>query len=93
MKLNKYEIASLNEIEAWEKQKRKGFKSKMFDLISGPVDYVIKKIGSETMEKLENAVEATVKKLVYASSYTLNTEDLLKKAHAHGVKIKDFSGL
>ena len=93
MRLNGYEIASLKEIKVWEKQKHKGFKGKIFDLISGPMDYVIKKIGPETMEKLENAVEATVKKLVYASSYTVNIEALLKKAHAHGLKIKDLSEL
>ena len=72
MKLSEYEIVGLEEIKKWEKRKDKGCTSKIFDLMYEQMDYLIKKIGPEKMEQLENAVEATVKNLVYASSYSVN---------------------
>lgn len=93
MKLNQYEIESLKEIENWEKEEHKGFHKKVLDLTSKPVDYLIKKIGPEKFKKFENAIEATIKNLVYASTYTVKPEVLIKRAHKHGIMIEDLSEL
>ena len=93
MKLSKYETNSLKEIQKWEQEKHKGFHKKVLDVTSRPVDYVISKIGTEKLKKFENAVEKTVKNLLSASTYTVNPKELIKRAHAHGVMIKDLSEL
>jgi len=53
MKLSKYEINSLKEIEKWEKAKHGGFHKKILDVTSKPVDYLIKKrcfcVGSKSI--------------------------------------------
>ena len=93
MKLNRYELKSLKKIEKWEKEEHKGFHKKILDITSKPVDYLIKKIGPEKFKKFEDAIEGTIKKLVYASTYTVDPRALIKRAHEHGVKIKDLSEL
>ena len=89
MKLNKYEIKSLEEIKEWEKRKHEGFHKKILDVTSKPVDYLIKKIGPEKFNKFEDAIENVIKNLVYASTYTVKPEELIKRANDHGIMIKD----
>ena len=93
MKLNKYEISSLKKISKWEKEQHKGFHKKILDVTSEPVNYLIKKIGPENLKKYENVIEATVGKMFYTSTFTVNPEKLIKRAHDHGVKIDDLSQL
>ena len=93
MELNEYEIQSLAEIGDWEKQKHEGFHKKILDVASKPVDYLIKRIGAGKFEKLENAIQGTIKNLLYASTYTVDPQVLIKRAHEHGVMIEDISDL
>ena len=93
MEISEYETIGLKKIIKWEKQKHKSFHKKVLDATSRPVDYVIGKIGPEKLKKFENAVEKTVKNLLSASTYTVDPEELIKRAHAHGVMIKDLSEL
>jgi len=93
MEISEYETISLEKITKWEKEKHKGFHKKVLDVTSRPVDYVIGKIGPKKLKKFESAVEKTVKNLLSASTYTVNPEELIKRAHAHGVMIKDLSEL
>ena len=93
MEISKYETISLEEIRKWEKEKHKGLHKKVLDATSRPVDYVISKIGPKKLKKFENAVEKTVKNLLYVSTSTVDPEELIKRAHAHGVMIKNLSEL
>jgi len=93
MKISEYEKIGLRKITKWEKEKHKGFHKKVLDATSRPVDYVMGKIGHEKLKKFENAVEKTVKNLLYVSTSTVDPEELIKRAHAHGVMIKDLSEL
>jgi len=93
VKLSEYEIKSLREIKKWEKDKHKGFHKKVLDVVSRPVDYVLGKIGQRKLKIFENTVEKTVSNLLTTSTYTVDPEDLIKRAHAHGVMIKDLSEL
>jgi len=91
VELNKYEIKSLKEIGKWEKEKHGGFHKKILDVITKPVDYLIKKIGPEKLKMFESAIEATIKQMLYASTYTVNPQQLIKRAHEHGIMIEDLS--
>ena len=93
MELTKYERYTLEKIEKWEKEKHKGLHKKILDLTSRPVDYVMEKIGTEKFKKFENAIGAAVNKLLYASTYTVDPEKLIKRAHDHGMMIKDIAEL
>ena len=93
MEISEYETISLKKIKKWEKEKHKGFHKKVLDVISRPVDYLVRKIGPEKLKKIENAVEKTVKNLLYVSTSTVDPEELVKRAHAHGVMINDLSEL
>jgi len=93
VKLNKYEIKSLKEIIKWEKEEHNGFHKKILDVTSKPVNYLIKKIGSERFKKFEYIIEATIKSMLYTSKYTVKPEVLIKRAHEHGIKIEDLSEL
>jgi len=93
MELNSYELKSLEEIRKWEERKHEGFHKKILDITSKPVDYLIKKIGPERFKKFEHAIEATIRNLVYVSTYTVHPGELIKRAHRHGVMIKDLSDL
>jgi hypothetical protein len=93
VELNKYEIWSLKKISKWEKEKHEGFHKKILDVISKPVDYLIKKIGPEKLKMFESAIGATINKMLYASTYTVNPKELIKRAHEHGIEIKDPSEL
>jgi len=93
MEISEYEKKTLKKIAKWEKEKHKGFHKKVLDVTSRPVDYVISKIGPEKLKKFENAVEKTVKNLLYVSTSTVDPEELIKRAHAHGMKIKKLSEL
>ena len=93
MELNEYEIKGLEEIRKWEKEKHEGFHKKILDVISKPVDYLIKKIGPEKLKMFEGAIGETINQMLYASAYTVNPQDLIKRAHKHGITIKDLSEL
>ena len=93
MELNEYESKGLEEINKWEKEKHGGFHKKILDVISKPVDYIIKKIGPEKFKIFEGAVAATINQMLYASTYTVNPKELIKRAHEHGITIKDLSEL
>lgn len=93
MEINKYETISLKEIKKWEKDKHKGFHKKVLDVVSRPVDYVLGKIEPKKLKIFENTVEKTVSNLLTASTSTVDPEELIKRAHAHGVMIKDLSEL
>jgi len=93
MEISKYEAVSLKEIKKWEKDKHRGFHKKILDVVSRPVDYVLGKIGPKKLKIFENTVEKTVSNLLTTSTYTVDPEDLIKRAHAHGVMIKDLSEL
>jgi len=91
MKLNEYEKNSLKKVKQWEQAKQKGLHKKLLDATSKPVDYLIRKMGAKNLKHLENAVEKTIDNLLYASTYTVTPEELIKRAHAHGMTIKDIS--
>jgi hypothetical protein len=93
MQINEYETVSLKEIKKWEKDKHRGFHKKVLDVTSRPVDYVLGKIGPKKLKHFENAVEKTVNSLLTSSASTVDPEDLIKRAHDHGVMINDLSDL
>jgi hypothetical protein len=93
VELNEYEIKGLEEIRKWEKEKHEGFHKKILDVISKPVDYIIKKIGPEKFKIFEGAIGTTINQMLYASAYTVNKKELIKRAHEHGIMIKDYSEL
>jgi len=93
MEINEYETKSLEKIKKWEKEKHKGFHKKVLDVTSKPVDYLIRTVGVEKLKKFENAIERTVKNLLYASTSTIKPEELIKRAHSYGIMIKDLSEL
>ena len=93
MKLSTYEIKSLKEIQQWEKEKHPGFHKKILDITSKPVEYLLKKIGTEKFKQFESAIDKTIKRLVHTSRYTVNPQELIKRAHAHGMMIKNLSQL
>jgi len=93
VELNEYEKVTLKEIKKWEKDKHKGFHKKVLDITSRPVDYVLGKIGPKKLKHFENAVEKTVQNLLTTSTSTVDIEDLIKRAHAHGVMINNISDL
>jgi len=93
MELNPYEISSLKQIEKWEKAKHEGFHKKILDVVSNPVNSIVKAIGPEKLKTFEAAVDKTVRMLLDASTYTVDTKALIQRAHAHGIKIKDLSDL
>ena len=93
MELSEYEAVSLKEIKKWEKDEHKGFHKKVLDVTSKPVDYLLSKVGPKKLKHFENAVEKTVQNLLTTSTSTVDIEDLIKRAHDHGVKIKDLPDL
>jgi hypothetical protein len=93
VKLSEYETKSLREIKKWEGEQHKGVHKKILDATSRPVDYVISKIGPKKLRKFENAIDKTIKSLLYTSTSTVDPEELIKRAHAHGVMIKNLSEL
>jgi len=93
MKFNEYESKSLEEIKKWELEKHDGFNKKILDATSKPINYIIDKIGPEKFKVFENAIEGTIKKLLFASTYTVDPKKLIKRAHDHGVMINDISEL
>ena len=93
MEQTKYEKLSLIRINKWEKEKHGGFEKQLLDRISKPVDYIIKKVGQKKFEVFENAIEAVVNKMMHASTYSVNPEELIKRAHKNGIMIEDLSEL
>ncbi len=93
MKLSQYEIKGLQEIKKWEVAQHKGIHKKILDATSRPVDYVVGKIGHQRLKRFESAIEKTIKNLLSTATCTVDPEELIKRANAHGVKIKKLSGL
>ncbi len=93
MGLSRYEKLSLIRINRWEKEKHEGIGKKILDGVSRPVDYLIQKIGREKFKFFEKAIETTVDKMLYASTYSVNSKDLIKRAREHGILIEDLSEL
>lgn len=93
MQLNKYELYSLKAIEKWEKKAHEGFHKKILDITFKPVDYLMEKIGREKFKMFGDAVESTIKTALYTAKYTVDPQQLIKKAHSHGLMIKDLSEL
>jgi hypothetical protein len=93
MELNNYELQSLKDIEIWENAKHEGFHKKILDVASESVDYLIKKLGPERFRRFEEAIESTIKRLVFTSKYTVDPQELIKRAHNHDIMIKDLSDL
>jgi len=93
MQLNKYELYSLKAIEKWEKKAHQGFHKKILDITIKPVDYIIEKIGRDKFKIFGDAIESTVETVLYTAKYTVDSKQLIKKAHSHGLMIKDLSEL
>ena len=93
MELSKYEKLSLIRINKWEKKRHGGIEKKILAGVSKPVDYIIKKVGHEKLKAFENAIESALNKMMYASTYSVNPEKLIKRAHKNGIMIDDLSEL
>ena len=93
MELTNYEKLSLVRINKWEERNHGSIEKKILDGVSRPIDYIMKKIGREKFRVFENAIEAVVKKMMHASTYSVNPEELLKRAHQNGIIIEDLSEL
>lgn len=93
MKLNSYEINSLKDIKRWEKEKHGGIHKKILDISSKPVNYLVQKIGHQKFHRIETAIEQTITRLLFASSYTVRREKLLKRARQHGVIMESLAEL
>ena len=91
--MSEYEKISLKKIREWEKQRHKGLHKKVLDITSRPVDYLVRKVGPGKLKKIETAIGKTVENLLHVSTFTVNPEELIKRAHAHGVMIKSLSEL
>jgi len=89
MELNKYERISLKRVNIWERKSQ----GKFIDISSKPVDYLIKKIGTDKFKRFESAIENTLNKMVNTATYSVNEKELLKRAHDHGIMINDLSEL
>ena len=93
MELNSYEVSALEEIRKWEKEGHEGLGKKILDVVSKPVDYLVSKVSPDMLKMVESAMEGTIKQMVNVSSYSLDPEKLLRRAHENGVMIKDLSEL
>ena len=93
MELTRYEKLSLMRVNKWEKEKYGGGRKRILDAVSKPIDYLIKKIGPEKFRHFESAIEATANKMLYASTYSVNEKELIKRAHKNGIMIEDLSEL
>jgi len=93
MELTKYEKLSLMRVNKWEKEKYGGGRKRILDAVSKPVDYIIKKIGPDKFRYFESAIEAAANKMLYASTYSVNEKELIKRAHKNGIMIEDLSEL
>jgi hypothetical protein len=93
MKLTNYEKLSLIRINKWEKRSHGSIEKKLLDGVSKPIDYIMKKIGREKFNLFEKAIEAAVNKMMNVSTYSVNSKELLKRAHENGIMIDDLSEL
>jgi hypothetical protein len=93
MQLSLYERLSLESIESWEKRKPEGLGKRILDIASAPFERVIKKIGPERMATLEHAVRMAVDQMLHASKHMVNSEELIRRARAHGVQIDAISDI
>ena len=93
MKLTNYEKLSLIRINKWEERSHGSIEKKILDGVSKPIDYIMKKIGREKFNLFEKAIEAAVNKMMNVSTYSVNSKELLKRAHKNGIMIDDLSEL
>ena len=93
MKLTNYEKLSLIRINKWEERSHGSIEKMLLDGVSKPIDYIMKKIGREKFNLFENAIEAAVNKMMNVSTYSVNSKELLKRAHKNGIMIDDLSEL
>jgi len=93
MKLTNYEKLSLIRINKWEEKSHGSIEKKLLDGVSKPIDYIMKKIGREKFNLFERAIEAAVNKMMNVSTYSVNSKELLKRAHKNGIMIDDLSEL
>ncbi len=93
MELNAYEKKALREISKWERNKHEGFHKKILDITSKPVDYVFKKIGPDRLRKVEGVVEKTVRTLLFASTFVVNSRELIDRAKKKGIILKSIDEL
>ena len=93
MKLTNYEKLSLIRINKWEERSHGSIEKKILDGVSKPIDYIMKKIGREKFNLFERAIEAAVNKMMNVSTYSVNSKELLKRAHKNGIMIDDLSEL
>ena len=91
MQLSNYETVALDEIEEWERKGHEGFHKKVLDVTSRPIDYAVNKIGKEKFGIFEKALGKTIRRLLRASSATIEPKELLERAHRHGIMIDDIS--
>jgi hypothetical protein len=93
MKLTNYEKLSLVRIRKWEERTHGSIEKKILDGVSKPIDYIMKKIGHEKFNLFEKAIEAAVNKMLNVSTYSVDSKELLKRAHENGIMIDDLSEL
>ena len=93
MKLTNYEKLSLVRIRKWEERTHGSIEKKILDGVSKPIDYIMKKIGHEKFNLFEKAIEAAVNKMMNVSTYSVDSKELLKRAHENGIMIDDLSEL
>jgi hypothetical protein len=93
MQLSLYERLSLESIESWERRKPEGLGKRILDLTSAAVERTVDKIGVYKMSAVEDAVRAAVHQMFHASKYLVNSEELIRRARAHGLEIDNFSAI
>jgi len=93
LKLTNYEKLSLVRIRKWEERTHGSIEKKILDGVSKPIDYIMKKIGHEKFNLFEKAIEAAVNKMMNVSTYSVDSKELLKRAHENGIMIDDLSEL
>jgi hypothetical protein len=93
MRLTLYEVLSLRRIQRWEHERQRGLKRRLLELVSHPVEYAIDRVGRNTLDATEEAIRSTVERLLHVSSYAVNPRALVRRARAHGIRIRDLSDI
>ncbi len=93
MTLSEYEQHALVEIKTWEKRGHRGFHKKFLDLISKPIGFIVDGVGHDRLKALEAAIATAIDRLLNASTYTVELDELVERAHSHGMMIKNVSEL
>jgi hypothetical protein len=93
MQLSLYEKLSLELIDSWERRKAGGLGIRILDLGTVAVERIVKNIGPDRTAAVEDAVRAAVVQMLHASKFTVNTEELIRRGQAHGLKIANISDI